>query len=56
MVNLEMAHLAPPFGFNLFYTRGVAPKNIAMAVIYRSITPFVIMQAIGLALVMIFPI
>lgn len=53
MVNLEMAYLTPPFGFKLFDMRGVAPKNITMAVIYRSITPFVIMQAIGLALVMI---
>ena len=55
VVNMEMAYLTPPFGFNLFYMRGVAPKDITMADIYRSVTPFVILQAVGLAIVMIFP-
>lgn len=55
VVNMEMAYLTPPFGFNLFYMRGVAPRDVTMGDIYRSVTPFVLLQAIGLALVMIFP-
>ena len=52
---MEMAYLTPPFGFNLFYMKGVAPKDITMGDIYRSVTPFVILQAVGLVIVMIFP-
>lgn len=55
MVNLEMSFLTPPFGFNLFYLKGVAPEGLTMADIYRSVIPFVILQAIGLAIVIIFP-
>lgn len=54
-MNLEMAYLTPPLGFNLFYLKGVAPPEVTMGDIYRSITPFVAVQAIGLALVIIFP-
>jgi len=54
-VNMEMAFLTPPFGFTLFYMRALAPKEITMGDIYRSIIPFVTLQAIGLAIVMIFP-
>ena len=54
-VNMEMAFLTPPFGFTLFYMRALAPKEITMGDIYRSIIPFVALQAIGLAIVMIFP-
>ena len=55
IVNMQMAFLTPPFGYNLFYLRGVAPKEVTMGDIYRSIIPFVGLQALGLALVMIFP-
>jgi len=55
IVNMQMAFLTPPFGYNLFYLRGVAPKEVTMGDIYRSIIPFVGLQAFGLALVMIFP-
>jgi len=55
VVNMEMAYLTPPFGFNLFYMRAVAPPGTTMAEIYRSIAPFVLLQAVGLALVIIFP-
>jgi len=55
IVNMQMAFLTPPFGYNLFYLRGVAPKGVTMGDIYRSIIPFVGLQAFGLALVMIFP-
>ena len=55
VVNMEMAFLTPPFGFNLFYLKGIVPKGVTMGDIYRSITPFVALQAVGLAAVMIFP-
>lgn len=55
VMNMEMGFLTPPFGFNLFYMKAVAPKSISMADIYRSIVPFVALQGLGLALVMIFP-
>jgi tripartite ATP-independent transporter DctM subunit len=55
VVNMEMAFLTPPFGFNLFYIRGVAPKSVTMLDIYKSITPFVLLQATALAIIMAFP-
>ena len=55
VINMEMAYLTPPFGFNLFYMKGVAPKEVTMGDIYRSIAPFVLLQLTGLILVMIFP-
>jgi len=55
VVNMEMAFLTPPFGFNLFYLRSVAPPNVTMADIYRSVGPFVALQALALGLMMIFP-
>ncbi|MBA7629856.1 C4-dicarboxylate TRAP transporter large permease protein DctM [subsurface metagenome] len=55
IVNLQIAYLTPPFGYALFYMRGVAPEGITMGQIYRSIIPFVILQIIGLILVMVFP-
>jgi len=55
IVNLQIAYLTPPFGYALFYMRGVAPESITMGQIYRSIIPFVILQIIGLSLVMAFP-
>jgi tripartite ATP-independent transporter DctM subunit len=55
VVNMEMAYLTPPFGFNLFYMRAVAPPSVSMGDIYRGVVPFVAMQAVGLALMMVFP-
>jgi len=55
ILNMQMAYLTPPFGFNLFYLRGVAPKGVTMGDIYRSVIPFVIIQAVGLAIIMVFP-
>lgn len=54
-VNLQTSFLTPPFGFALFYIKGVAPPEVTMGHIYRGIIPFVILQIIGLALVMAFP-
>jgi tripartite ATP-independent transporter DctM subunit len=55
VINMEMAFLTPPFGFNLFYIKGVAPKEVTMLDIYRSVFPFVALQALALAIVMVFP-
>jgi len=55
MVNMEMAYLTPPFGFNLFYMKSIVPSSISMVDIYKSIVPFVILQATGLILLILFP-
>ena len=55
VMNVEMAFLTPPYGICLFYMKSVAPKEVTMLDIYRSIIPFVALQAIGLITVMIFP-
>ena len=54
-VNLQTSFLTPPFGFALFYLRGVAPASVTTMDIYRGIMPFVGLQVIGLAAVWIFP-
>jgi tripartite ATP-independent transporter DctM subunit len=54
-VNLQTSFLTPPFGFALFYLRGVAPPEIATTDIYRGAIPFVSLQLIGLALIIAFP-
>lgn len=54
-VTLQTSFLTPPVGFALFYVKGVAPKEITIGHIYRGVIPFVILQLIGLALLMIFP-
>jgi tripartite ATP-independent transporter DctM subunit len=55
MVNMQMSFLSPPFGYALFYLKSVAPPEITMAVIFRSALPFLILQAVGLAVCIIFP-
>ena len=55
VMNIEMAFLTPPYGICLFYMKAVVPKEVTMLDIYRSIIPFVGLQALGLILVMIFP-
>ena len=54
-VNLQTSFLTPPFGFALFYLRGVAPPQVTTMDIYRGIMPFVLIQIIGLALIATFP-
>ncbi|MCA1927471.1 MAG: TRAP transporter large permease subunit [Calditerrivibrio sp.] len=54
-VNLQMSFLTPPFGYSLFYYRGVAPAGTDLKDIYKGIIPFVILQLIGLILCVIFP-
>jgi tripartite ATP-independent transporter DctM subunit len=55
MVNMQMAFLSPPFGYSLFYLKSVAPPQISMAMIFRSAVPFLCLQALGLALCIVFP-
>lgn len=54
-VNLQTSFLTPPFGFSLFYLRGVAPASISTGTIYKGVIPFVILQALGLAILFAFP-
>lgn len=54
-VNLQTSFLTPPFGFALFYLRGVAPKEVTTGHIYRGIIPFVLIQVLGLWLLWQFP-
>ncbi len=54
-VNLQTSFLTPPFGYALFYFKGVAPEEYSIMHIYRGIVPFVILQLIGLFLLSIFP-
>ncbi len=55
MINMEIGYMTPPFGFNLFYLKGVAPPDVSMRDIYSSVIPFVLVEIVGLALIMIFP-
>ena len=54
-MNLQTSFLTPPFGFALFYLRGVAPDSVRTAEIYRGVVPFVIIQLIALGTLAIFP-
>ncbi|MFZ1813476.1 MAG: TRAP transporter large permease subunit [Rhizobiaceae bacterium] len=54
-VNLQTSFLTPPFGFALFYLRGVAPPEVTTSHIYRGVVPFIIIQVIGLGLLWLFP-
>ncbi|AQQ06197.1 TRAP dicarboxylate transporter subunit DctM [Roseibium algicola] len=55
LVNMQMSFLSPPFGYALFYLRGVAPADIPMTDIFKSALPFLALQVLGLALCMLFP-
>ena len=54
LVNMQISFLSPPFGYALFYVRGVAPQ-VPMGTIYKAALPFLFLQLVGLALVMLFP-
>ena len=54
-INLQTSFLTPPFGFALFYLRGVAPKEVTTRHIYRGVVPFVLIQIVGLAILWFFP-
>ena len=54
-ITCQIAYMTPPFGYNLFLMRAMAPKEITLSDIYRSITPFLLVMLLALTLVMIFP-
>jgi len=54
LINMQMSFLSPPFGYALFYVRGVAPQ-IPMGTIYRAAIPFLLLQLTGLVILMLFP-
>ena len=54
-MNLQTSFLTPPFGFSLFYLRGVAPKEMPTSAIYRGALPFIGIQLIGLAIICVWP-
>lgn len=54
-VNLQTSFLTPPFGFALFYMKGVAPKAVKMQHIYKGVLPFVLLQILGLAALLMWP-
>src|SRR3546814_15894621 len=53
-INLQTSFLTPPFGYALFYLKGIAPPDLSMGDIYRAIVPFVMLQLIGLGLAIAF--
>jgi tripartite ATP-independent transporter DctM subunit len=54
-ITCQVAYMTPPFGYNLFLMRAMAPPEITLVDIYRSIIPFVLLMILGLALVIVFP-
>jgi tripartite ATP-independent transporter DctM subunit len=54
-INLQTSFLTPPFGYSLFYFKGVAPPEYTMGDVYKGILPFVAIQVFGLAILAIFP-
>ncbi len=54
-ITCQIAYMTPPFGYNLFLMRAMAPPEISLADIYRSIFPFVLVMVVALTLVMVFP-
>ena len=54
-INLQTSFLTPPFGFSLFYLRGVADESIKTSEIYKGVIPFIFIQLLVLSLVLIFP-
>jgi tripartite ATP-independent transporter DctM subunit len=54
-ISCQIAYMTPPFGYNLFLMRAMAPPEVTLADIYRSIIPFVLVMIVGMAIIMAFP-
>ena len=54
-ITCQIAYMTPPFGYNLFLMKAMAPPEVTLADIYRSIVPFVLVMMVGLAIVILFP-
>lgn len=55
IIMMEIGYMTPPFGFNLFYIKGVAPPGVTMSDIYASVIPYVIVTLVGVVLIVLFP-
>lgn len=55
IINMEIGFLTPPFGYNLFYLKGVVPPSITLGDIYRSVTPFILLMIAAVGICMLFP-
>lgn len=55
LITAQMAYITPPFGYTLFYIKGVLPSGIGMETVYRAIVPFLLLQLLALTLFIIFP-
>jgi len=54
-MNLQTSFLTPPFGFSLFYLKGVCPPEVRTAHLYRGAVPFIAIQLVALLVVILFP-
>ncbi len=54
-MNLQTSFLTPPFGFALFYLRGVAPPEVTTMHIYKGVVPFVVIKLVALVILAVFP-
>ena len=54
-INLQTSFLTPPFGFSLFYLRGAAPPEVTTGQIYKGVMPFIVLQAVGAAILWFMP-
>ncbi|MCK5811024.1 MAG: TRAP transporter large permease subunit, partial [Cocleimonas sp.] len=54
-MNLQTSFLTPPFGFSLFYLKGVAPPQVRTIDIYKGVTPFIAIQILVLSSILLFP-
>lgn len=55
IIMMEVGYMTPPFGFNLFYLKGVAPPDVTMGDIYASVFPYVMVTLVGVLLIILFP-
>jgi len=55
LISAQMAYITPPFGYTLFYLKGVVPPSIGMMTIYKAIVPFFFLQVLGLLIAVVFP-
>ena len=55
IIMMEVGYMTPPFGFNLFYLRGVAPPDVTMGDIYSSVIPYVLVTLLGVLMIILFP-
>ncbi len=55
MITAQMAYITPPFGYTLFYLKGVLPKGVSMGTVYRGVIPFFLLQLGVLILFILYP-